>query len=253
MKKPFVILASCVMLLVASCSYDDSFDGIDESTMDNVLTDDPYNYSYTPKVTDRSELSIRKPGENYYPPREEWIDTDTYFDRVEKLNLSQSTLKSLNTLELIDVCMSHPFTGNLLAFNSYEQGVNSLIRDFNGLRELKNRKDAFEKLLYYYDRKLDRLKQVGEKEGYIDCVFMMRYCEYFMITGYLYPIKQLSKNVTFQNIVLKAGEIKKRCPSLATGHYAGSQYDMEWIAGFHPGEDINPLLLTPVTLKTLFE
>lgn len=258
MKKMSLLFASCAMLALASCGSDELIDNslVDVPVIevdDDGLALDPYNYVYIPDGVKRSELEISKPGSSYYPSREQWIGLDSHENMVKKLQLSASTISSLSTLELIDVCMNYPFNGDILAFNYLNYGVFSVCRDFNGFAALKARKDAFEKLLYYYDLKLENIKKAGFKEGYIDCVFHMRFIENFIISGYIYPVDDLKKCNDFRNLVLKAGKVKNQYEGFEQSHYSETQYDLEYVAGFHPGEQINPLLYAPDSLMEKFK
>lgn len=252
MNKFQFIIASGVLIMSGACSSNDTIDEIIDDNPSNTpsiennseLFADPYNYTYVPKVTSKSDTIITKPGASYFPEREQYVYL-SQGERHDRLQVSAETVKSMNTYQLVDLCMSYPDNSSFLVYNNYDHGIMSVIKWFRGFEELKSRSDAFDKLLYYYSKKLDDIKKNGAKV-YTDIKFLSRFMEYFMITGYLYPVDKLQECVAFKNLVLKAAAVKEKYEDFKSGYDAQVQYDMEYVAGFHPDGVLNFMLFERV-------
>lgn len=84
------------------------------------------------------------------PGTEEWGKLVTEADRFEAMQIPEGQLKSMSTSDLITTCMNFPAMGYFTAFNNPQDGMNVIIRNFNGLQELMKRNDAPTELLSVY-------------------------------------------------------------------------------------------------------
>jgi len=95
------------------------------------------------------------------PGTQEWIDMKSYRERVMALQIPENTLKEISTQALIKTCLNYPFRITIRCSNSSVQdGINRLIKEFNGLQELLKRKNAGSELFKVYRQ----LKPVSVKE-----------------------------------------------------------------------------------------
>jgi len=86
----------------------------------------------------------------------EKIDSLNSSDPFDEYNLSETTLDTISTEELVKICLDSPLWGVRYAFNDIGTGMAVLLDSFNGFHELFDREDAATELLKVYD-KLDPL------------------------------------------------------------------------------------------------
>lgn len=89
---------------------------------------------------------------------EDWGNLKTEKERFAVLQIPEERLSSMSTRDLLITCLNYPRMGHFTAFNSYQYGMDLIIRNFNGLRELLKREDAPGELLSFY-------KQLYQSEG----------------------------------------------------------------------------------------
>ncbi len=78
-----------------------------------------------------------------------WKNEKSYVDKVKLCNIPDSFLTSMSTDDLIISIFQFPYIQNLLLFDNFILGYDSLAAKFNGLAELENRTDTYQKI---YDR-----------------------------------------------------------------------------------------------------
>lgn len=75
------------------------------------------------------------------PGMPEWeILTGT--EKYEVTQIPSSVLQVISTEGLVETLVTHPSLSAILAFNSLQQGIDNITRNFNGLQELGRRPDA---------------------------------------------------------------------------------------------------------------
>jgi hypothetical protein len=62
----------------------------------------------------------------------------------------ESVLGKMSTAGLVETALDYPLLGDMMAFNSPQQGFDAVAGRFNGLQELLKRKDAGAELLAHY-------------------------------------------------------------------------------------------------------
>ena len=112
-------------------------------------------------TTSSSRLS--RSSNSYFPDGWQYLETNE--ERYAALQLLDDMLSAMSTEELVEACMSYPLALDCFAYNDVEQGINSVISRFNGFAELKQRDDAFDKVLDFYSRKLDEIASMGASIG----------------------------------------------------------------------------------------
>src|SRR5690625_4039877 len=69
------------------------------------------------------------------PGTPEWKELN-YREHMESLQVPEEILRNLTTEALIETVLGYPFIVNTFLFNTYGEGFNAILSDFNGLQEL---------------------------------------------------------------------------------------------------------------------
>lgn len=80
----------------------------------------------------------------------QWKKFTTHKQMVEACTIPDEIIEKLSTQELIGMIMDYPLLCDLYYYDTYEQGLYTLVSQFNGLRELLRRKDGISELIKYY-------------------------------------------------------------------------------------------------------
>lgn len=86
------------------------------------------------------------------PGTEKWKKFQTHAEMLNACQLPAEYLKNSSTADLAQTCLNYPLFTDFLAYNSYQDGVNAIIGDFNGFRELLARKDNAQVLTDLYQQ-----------------------------------------------------------------------------------------------------
>lgn len=86
------------------------------------------------------------------PGMPEWKELTTHAQMVGVLQIPENILSDISTEDLMQTCLNYPLFLDMFAFNSLQQGIENIISDFNGLRELLKRQDAGVELLKEYTK-----------------------------------------------------------------------------------------------------
>jgi len=84
------------------------------------------------------------------PGTANWKAFDTHDEMVASVQIPEKTLKEMSTDGLVRTTLQYPLYLDVLAFNSFQQGMEKITADFNGLQELLDRPDAGKSLLSLY-------------------------------------------------------------------------------------------------------
>jgi len=84
------------------------------------------------------------------PGMEEWNKLKGVNEMIAACQIPEEVLSSLSTEDLAEICLQYPMIDSYLIYTTYEQGLNALVRQFNGIRELYQREDAWKTLLKSY-------------------------------------------------------------------------------------------------------
>jgi hypothetical protein len=95
---------------------------------------------------------LEKPKWDYpvKPGSEEWKKFKSVDDMYQKCQIPDDFKKQLDTENLVDICLNFPAPPQFLFYNTPQDGFMSYYSNFNGIRELFNRKDAGRYLLKKY-------------------------------------------------------------------------------------------------------
>ena len=99
--------------------------------------------SSSPRSSDAYIFPVR-------PGMPEWIELKTFAERLKVCQVPEPILEDMSTEALVETCLNYPFLGNITLFTTLNQGLEAVISNFNGLRELVERQDAGVELLKKY-------------------------------------------------------------------------------------------------------
>jgi hypothetical protein len=97
-----------------------------------------------------------------------WKQIRYYQETLAILQIPENVLSSLSTENLAELCLQYPFLFELIRFGSYEAGLDTLLRRFNGVRELFKRNDASKELLKHYRVKIQNLPFLNSDVSLLD-------------------------------------------------------------------------------------
>jgi len=81
------------------------------------------------------------------PGSAEWEAISTRDEMLKVIQIPNEVLNSINTEELAVLCINYPMHLDFYIYNSLQEGLERVVSDFNGLRELFERKDNVKYLL----------------------------------------------------------------------------------------------------------
>lgn len=84
------------------------------------------------------------------PGMKEWVAFEKWEQMVNACQIPVDILNTMDTKELVTVCKNYPLLNSYMAFNDERIGVNVIIKQFNGLQELCQRKDGVRELIIAY-------------------------------------------------------------------------------------------------------
>ncbi len=113
------------------------------------------------------------------PEDEEWSNFETTQEMYEACQLDGELLNNMTTVELVDAVVNYPLMVNIYAYDSFEKGIEILVKHFNGLEELVSRNDMIDGICKYMEHISDReitedlRMNFGIKCDY--CIFLLDY------------------------------------------------------------------------------
>ena len=88
------------------------------------------------------------------PGMPEWAEIQTGAELYDVTQVPDSVLRVISTEGLLETWLSYPLLGNIIAWTTFQQGIDNITEIFNGLQELGRRPDAGTVML-------DRYKQMN--------------------------------------------------------------------------------------------
>ena len=79
-----------------------------------------------------------------------WKSLKNNSEKVLNCQIPSDVLVTMNTQDLLEVCLDYPLLPDIFAFNNIKDGFAKFENDFNGFRELLKRDDAPDELLKKY-------------------------------------------------------------------------------------------------------
>lgn len=78
------------------------------------------------------------------PGTDEWEALDSLAEKIEACSIDENTLAAMSTPALVETVITYPLLINIYAFNSVEEGIESVSQYFDGIQVLLNRENAAE-------------------------------------------------------------------------------------------------------------
>lgn len=75
------------------------------------------------------------------PKNEEWKELKSHQDMLDVCQLSEETLEKSTTEELFDIVLDYPLLIDIELYNSFDEGISEVAKQFNGMEELLKRED----------------------------------------------------------------------------------------------------------------
>jgi len=86
------------------------------------------------------------------PGTTEWKAFTSRDQKQEACQIPQSILSSMSTPDLLETCLNYPLYGDMMAYNSVQEGFDFVKQGFNGLQELLKREDVGAVLVEKYGK-----------------------------------------------------------------------------------------------------
>lgn len=83
------------------------------------------------------------------PGTQEWIDLGDTLTRRKACQIPEDILHNMTTDALFQTVLDYPFLTDIYAFNTIQEGYETVERRFNGLQELESRSDYLDVLTNY--------------------------------------------------------------------------------------------------------
>lgn len=96
------------------------------------------------QATNNEKTSFRYP---FSQGDKKWKEFKNPQDRIVALQIPEDVLTKISTEELISCCLDFPYLSDAVFFDDINDGFNSLVSEFNGLRELQKREDRIDALI----------------------------------------------------------------------------------------------------------
>lgn len=110
----------------------------------------------------------KKGGEYKYPidiSDSKWKIYKTHEQMLQACNLPKEILETASTEELLELVFNYPLLCDLYAYDSNEQGIEAVARQFNVFEELLNRKDAADIFFQtYMNENINEVVKSSEEE-----------------------------------------------------------------------------------------
>jgi len=100
-------------------------------------------FTETNEISDAYEYPIT-------PGTKEWKKLKSHIEMIEVSIIPENQLKTMSTEGLLETVLNCPIIGDIIAFAPYQNGYNSVFRNFNGLQELANREGLSQIILEKY-------------------------------------------------------------------------------------------------------
>ncbi len=145
-----------------------------------------------------------------------WARYQTLEEMMAACQIPEAKLKSMSTDELIEVCMSHPLHALYFAYNNELDGAEVVINNFNGFKELKERADAPQKMLAFYEDVNFPQKSrsiVSTKRKDFSKMTYMGFVELYLASKELPGLYESENISTFERISNKVLENKLKQPN----------------------------------------
>lgn len=193
MNKFFKLTSLALLCFSCTDSYDEFSDNVSLKTR---ATEEPV--SFFDKVT----------------APERWRQFETLEEMMEACQLPQQMLDTISTEGLIKLCYDYPLHSIYLAYNNQSEGINVITSNFNGFDELKNRPDAAEKLIYFYDNLYLPVYLSASSNENDFTILKLNYIENILASNLLPEIQSLENKEKLGQAIQKKIQLKRSAPEI---------------------------------------
>jgi hypothetical protein len=155
------------------------------------------------------------------PGTSEWSALTTHSGMLAALQIPETTLKKMTTKDLVETCLNYPLLFEMWAYDSFQNGLDQIIKNFNGLQELITRTDAGIELLKKYQKinsiEINKIQDAMEKEQ-----FKVDVCQNEALLSHKSIIKNMNK---IERLTLLKESLEKNKMLMSTGTYPFYCYD----------------------------
>lgn len=146
------------------------------------------------------------------PGSKVWKSLKNNAEKVQNCQIPSDVLATMNTRDLLKVCLNYPLLPDIFAFNNIKDGFTKFENDFNGFQELLKRDDAPDELLKKYKSiepsAIPASGTILEKGNY---VLSMSFIELFISHPLIIKkINTNSKKEIIKELLLKKGKKKNQ-------------------------------------------
>ncbi|MDE5572407.1 MAG: hypothetical protein K2I94_01435 [Muribaculaceae bacterium] len=166
-----------------------------------------------------------------YPSPDKWEYSKPSNPMYAALLIPEDKLPLMSTQELVEACMTYSYGPDCFCFNNYQMGIATVVCRFNGFAELKKHEDAFDKVLEYYNKRLDYIVTITDSEKISLERLSLYYNEQFIISGYLLPVDQLKNCQKLINLYHKAENLRNNYKEFGGCTSLNSLYSMKVALG----------------------
>lgn len=186
-------------LLCFSCT--DSFDEFsDNVSLKTRATEEPV--SFFDKVT----------------APERWRQFKTLEEMMEACQLPQQMLDTISTEGLIKLCYDYPLHSIYLAYNNQSEGISVITSNFNGFNELKNRPNAAEKLIDFYDNLYLPVYLSASSNENDFTILKLNYIENILASNLLPEIQSPENKEKLEQAIQKKIQLKRSAPEIYSAY-----------------------------------
>ena len=130
------------------------------------------------------------------PGSKQWIAYSSYKERLEACQIPEKILKDMTTEELVAICKNYPFSRNIFAYSSIQEGFEKVCEEFNGYKELLQRKDNVKWLTEAFKsdiKKANNLLLSSDMEEIGHCCVDMSITEILLSSEHIYENADLNQ------------------------------------------------------------
>ncbi len=159
------------------------------------------------------------------PDMEEWGELN-HGERVLALQIPQDILKTLETRELLDVVLNYPCFIDMIFYDTYQDGFQTVKTHFNGLQELFSRKDVASVLLLKYESiDINQMLCIGDIYTQFNELLKVVYIETMLAQNEILSAlntEELSKlsTLTEKNYILQRKNESQLCSPTVSAYYS---------------------------------
>lgn len=166
-------------------------------------------------------------GQNYadyytYPfgaKDEQWQKYENNKERMDALQIPEVKLYGIPTTHLLEICLDYPFLLEFTFNDDFQEGVNSLIHEFNGFRELVSRKDLPDVLLAKEIGLAKEVESVLSEDDFSkgDLGFKNLVVDLLLLQEDVFPHLTQDRKNELLKVFAKNNEIKRNHPEIFGG------------------------------------